>query len=159
MDIDGTNKKLFLAESCRLLVATNDYLFYSTIKIIDERRVQPKGIHRITRSDPSEIITIQNKGGMSGINVQNNSFYYVDDSLASARPIMKSNLMGENSNIVIDGYCGIPDVSGDWISLVKTLVPYMYEVDKVHFGDKQDAIYMLYNQTSQEWISIEEPLY
>jgi hypothetical protein len=159
MSLDGTDNQCILAQSCRLLVATPDFLFYTPYEELDEGSIKPTGIHRITLTNPQEEITIQNKGGMSGFNVEGDAFYYIDDTQSYTVPLMKSSLNGENSSIVIEGYCSYPSVSSNWILIVKTLYPGIYPEDKDHFGDFEGTIVMLFNQESKEWISIEEPLY
>ena len=157
--LDGTDNQCILAQSCRLLVATTDFLFYTSYEELDEGSIKPTGIHRMTLTSPPEEITIQDKGGMSGFNVEGNTFYYIDDTQSYAGPIIKSSLDGKNSSIVLKGHCALPGVAGNWILLVKTLYPAGYPDDKDHFGDLEGTISMLYNQESREWISIEEPLY
>jgi hypothetical protein len=159
MNLDGTNNQRILAESCRLLVASTEFLFYSTYSKLEDGNLMPTGIHRMNRTNPSETITLLDKGGMSGINVEGDTFYYIDDSQSFAGPLMKSSLQGENSSIVIEGHCATPSVSSNWILIVKTLYPGIYPEDMDHFGSQMDSILMLFNQKSKEWISIEEPLY
>jgi hypothetical protein len=159
MNLDGTNSHCILEQSCRLLVATTDYLFFTPYEELDKGSIKPTGIHRITLTNPQEEITLQNEGGMSGFSVEGDEFYYIDDTQSYAGPIIKSSLDGKNPSIILKGHCALPEIAGNWILLVKTIFYLGYPEDKDHFGDFEGTIVMLFNQESKEWISIEEPLY
>jgi len=159
MSLDGSNNHCILEQSCRSLVATTDYLFYSTYIKLENGNTKPRGIHRMNRTNPLETITIQKQGGFGGINVQGDSLYFIDDSESFAGPLMKSSLHGEDSTVIINGHCAIPEITDHWITTVKTLYPTIYSEDRAHFDFQTGTIFMLFNQESKEWISVEEPLY